>query len=367
MDPRLSRRVTAGILGGLPGWALASLGAGIAIVSLSADWLTIGGQPGIVGWKQWAGAFCGLAVAVAGCWIAIRLNRRQGGSTAASITTSADLKMQELPGPFYDSAAPRLPFVHELSELFEYRYLLANLVSRDLKVRYKRSVLGLLWAMANPLLTMAVMAAVFTSLFRFKVDHYPAYLLSGLLLWRLFSVGTTVAMTSVLSSADLSKKVFIPPSVFVAAAVGSALMNLLLALAPLLLLAIIMGVSPKISWLLLPIPVLEVALLTFGVGLVVASLAVFFADILDIYEVLISAFFYLTPIMYPITILPAFLVTFEAFNPMYHLIDWFRRALIDGQVPSGGNMLLTTLAVVAIALLGWTSFTRFSDQFPYRY
>ncbi|OGT28211.1 MAG: hypothetical protein A2Z17_02850 [Gammaproteobacteria bacterium RBG_16_66_13] len=252
-------------------------------------------------------------------------------------------------------------------ELYEYRYLLRNLISRDLKVRYKRSVLGFLWAMVNPLLTMAVMAAVFTSLFRFRVPNYPAYLLSGLLLWRLFSGGTTVAMASVLSSADLSKKVFVPPSVFVAASVGSALLNLLFALVPLLLLVTILGVSPRFSWLFLPIPILEVALLTFGVGLAIASLAVFFADIVDIYEVILSAFFYLTPIIYPIAILPDTLLTFEAFNPMYHLVDWFRRALIDGQLPSVVDAILTSFGVVVIATLGWSSFTRLSDRFPYSY
>jgi ABC-2 type transport system permease protein len=220
--------------------------------------------------------------------------------------------------------------------------------------------------MINPLLTMIVMAAVFSGIFRFQVDNYPIYLLSGLLLWRLFSGGTSMAMTSVLGSADLRKIIFVPSSVFVAASVGSALVNLVFALGPLLLLAVLMGVSPKVTWLFLPIPALEIALFTFGVGLVVASLAVFFADILDIYEVFTTAYFYLTPIIYPITILSGFLLVFQKFNPMYHLIDWFRRALIDGLLPSASSILLTTLVVTLVSAIGWSLFTRLSDQFPYR-
>lgn len=366
MQPRFSRRLIEVILGGLPGWALAGLGAIVAAVSLTADSLRIGGQPGIVGWKQWAGALGGLAVAALGSWVAIRLTQQHRGPRVDGTATSTDIRIEALPAPSYDTAAPRLPFLHELRELYEYRYLLGNLVSRDLKVRYKRSVLGFLWAMVNPLLTMIVMAAVFSNIFRAQVANYPTFLLSGLLLWRLFAGGTTVAMTSVLGSAELSKRVYVPPSVFVAASVAGALVNLAFAIIPLLLLAIVMGVSPKVSWLFLPIPIVEVALLTFGVGLIVAALAVFFADILDIYEVFTNAFFYVTPIIYPVTILPALLGALENFNPMYHLIDWFRRALIDGQWPSTPTLALTTLVVILVSAIGWSLFTRLSDQFPYR-
>jgi ABC-type polysaccharide/polyol phosphate export permease len=241
------------------------------------------------------------------------------------------------------------------------------LVSRDLKVRYKRSVLGYLWAMVNPLLTMAVLVVVFTNLFRrFNLEHYPIYLLSGLLLWRLFAGGTGVAMRSVLYASGILRKIYVPSSVFVAAAVGSALVNLLFAMVPLLLLALISGVRPNMTWLLLPLPILQTTLFAFGVGLIVAALAVFFADILDIYEVVVNAYFYLTPIIYPISILPEPLARLAKFNPMFQYIESFRSSLIAGHPPEFMPSLLSTLAALAITVAGWSLFTRLSDQFAYR-
>lgn len=266
----------------------------------------------------------------------------------------------------YDSSALRIPFLHELSELYRYRYLLWNLVSRDLKVRYKRSVLGFLWAMVNPLLTMLVLIAVFSHLFRFDVAHYPIYVLAGLLLWNLFARGTSTAMRSVIDSSVIRNKIYVPSSVFVAGAVGSALVNLLFAVAPLLILALAMGVTPSIAWLYLPVPVLQVALFTFGVGVLVAALAVFFADVLDIYEVMLNAFFYLTPIFYPVSILPETMQRIERFNPMFLFIGGFRVALVEGRLPDTGGVLLGTLAALVVTVFGWTLFTRLMDEFPYR-
>jgi len=268
--------------------------------------------------------------------------------------------------PIYDSSALRIPFLHELKELYRYRFLLWNLVLRDLKVRYKRSVLGFLWAMVNPLLTMAVLMAVFLKLFRFTVENYPIFILSGLMLWRLYSGGTSVAMRSVLSNSGIRKKIYIPASVFVAAAIGSAIVNLLFAIIPLLIIALIMGVRPSATWLLLPLPIFQTALFAFGVGSIIAALAVFFADIIDIYEVLLNAFYYLTPIIYPISILPEWLRSLVKFNPMYHYIEGFRTLLIQGEIIDLDRILLGTLAALFVTVLGWSIFTRLSDRFAYR-
>lgn len=266
----------------------------------------------------------------------------------------------------YDSSALRIPFIHELTELYRYRFLLWNLVSRDLKVRYKRSVLGFFWAMVNPLLTMVVLLAVFVRLFRFDVEHYPIYILAGLLLWNLFARGTSLAMRSVIDNSGIRSKIYVPASVFVAAAVGSALVNLLFAIVPLLVLGLATGVPPSIAWLYLPLPILQATLFAFGMGVLVAALAVFFADVLDIYEVLLNAFFYLTPIIYPVSILPEQLQKIERFNPMFLFIDGFRVPLIEGRLPDPGGVLVGTVSALAITAAGWTLFTRLMDQFAYR-
>jgi ABC-2 type transport system permease protein len=266
----------------------------------------------------------------------------------------------------YDSAALRVPFIHELIELRRYRYLLWNLILRDLRVRYKRSVLGFFWAMVNPLLTMAVLVAVFSGLFRFDVEHYPIYILAGLLLWNLFARGTSMAMRSVIDNGIIRSKIYVPASVFVAAAIGSALVNLLFALVPLLILALLTGVEPNIAWLYLPVPIVQTTLLAFGVGVLIAALAVFFADMLDIYEVLLGALFYLTPIIYPVTVLPEPLQSLERFNLVYAFIVGFRSPLLYGRVPELETVVLTTLAALAITAIGWTVFTRSLDEFAYR-
>lgn len=345
-------------------WPVVAGGVALTAVSLVADAIGLGGQAGIIAWKQWLGAAAGITLVAIGVLLTRRGRRRALAEGPAGPVAFPSAARDEAK-PIYDSAAPRVPFVHELRELHRYRFLLWNLISRDLKVRYKRSVLGFFWAMVNPLLTMAVMVVVFLNVFRFNVENYPIYLLSGILLWRLFATGTTVAMHSVLDSSPISRKIYVPSSVFVAASIGSALVNFLFAAGPLLALALLTGVRPQMSWLYLPIPVLQTTLFSFGIGLLVAALAVFFADMLDIYEVFVNAYFYLTPIIYPVSILPVVLVTAEQFNPMHHFIDGFRAALVSGILPAPWIFIGGSLAAIAMAAIGWSIFTRLSDQFAY--
>jgi ABC-2 type transport system permease protein len=270
------------------------------------------------------------------------------------------------PSPVYDSSVHRIPFLFEFTELIRYRFLLWNLISRDLKVRYKRSILGFLWAMVNPLLTMIVLMLVFLNIFRFDVQNYPIYILSGLLVWQLFARGTATAIRSLLDNSFIYKQIYVPSGVFVAAAIGSALVNLFFALLPLLILTWVMGIPPRLSWLFLPVPVLLAALFALGCGLIISALAVFFADILDIYEVGINAYFYLTPILYPVSILQEPLASFERINPMFHFIDIFRAPLIEGVLPNAGQLGLAALMALVAALAGWYMFSRLSGQFAYR-
>lgn len=383
------------------GWGIGLVVIGLVVVGISllADMLGYGSQPGTVGWKQLLSGALGVAITISGLVLTVRGRRekkagqaplmpdshphsiRQGGQLApvaidagssygqpgeSPAMTGAAAGRRASESRAYDSASLRVPFIHELIELGRYRFLLWNLVLRDLKVRYKRSVLGLLWAMVNPLLTMAVLLVVFTRLFRFDVEHYPIYILSGLLLWTLLARGTTVAMRSVIDNAGIRNKIYVPASVFVAAAIGSAFVNLLFALVPLLALAILTGVPPSLAWFYLPVPILQTTLLAFGVGVLIAALSVFFADMLDIYDVLLQAFFYLTPIIYPVSILPEQLVKLERFNLVFSFIDDFRTSLLLGRLPDLGGVLLTTAAALAVTAVGWTLFTRLLDQFAYR-
>ena len=268
--------------------------------------------------------------------------------------------------PLYDSTTLRVPFIYEFTELVRYRYLLWNLISRDLKVRYKRSFLGFLWTMLNPLLTMAVLVVVFSTMFQGSVEHFSIYLLSGLLLWNFFSQATTSAMVSLHANSPFLTQIYVPPSIFVASAMGGALINLLLALGPLMILALLNGVSLQISWLFLVVPIVQMAIFALGVGLILAPLAVFFADIQDIYAVGLTAFFYLTPIIYPISILPPTLVKIVRLNPMYYLINNVRTPLLEGRIPPIEHILIATLLALGNIIVGWAIFTRMADKFAYR-
>ncbi|HEU5382382.1 MAG TPA: ABC transporter permease [Ktedonobacteraceae bacterium] len=267
----------------------------------------------------------------------------------------------------YDSSARRIPLVYEFNELIRYRFLLWSLIVKDLKVRYKRSSIGFIWVMLNPLLTMAVLTIVFSQVFRFNVDHYSAYLLGGTLLWNLYAQGSNAAMSSLQGNGSILRKLYVPPSIFVVSAVGSALVNLVFALVPFLILTLFNGVMPSFSWLFLIVPVLLTTLFSLGIGLIVGALVIFFTDTFEIYQVLVTAYYFLTPIFYPATILPEPLRTIEQFNPMYLFIALFRETVLQGTLPTLGLLLPAFATSIVVLLIGWIVFTRVEDRFVYHF
>src|SRR5258707_10753440 len=174
--------------------------------------------------------------------------------------------------PIYDTGAIKSQAIFELRELFRYRFLVSNLVGRDLKVRYKRSVLGFIWVMLNPLLTMAVLVVVFSNFFRFTLPHYPVYLLSGILMFNVFSQGSVAAMSNLMGNGGTLRRMYVPPSVFVASSIGSALVNLLFSAVPFFVLALVTGVTPNFAWAFMIVPCVEMSAFAFGIGLIVAPL-----------------------------------------------------------------------------------------------
>ena len=265
----------------------------------------------------------------------------------------------------YDSNALRIPFIYECQELWRYRFLVWNLIGRDLKVRYKRSVLGFVWVMLNPLLTMLVLTTAFSALFGLNTKHYPVYVLSGTLLWSLYAQGSNASMSSLQGSGPIIRKLYVPPSVFVASAVGSALVNFLFAMGPFLILAIATGVQPQVSWLFMIYPAFLTAMFTAGVGLIVGAMIVFFNDTFEIYQVLLQAYYFMTPVFYLTKNLPERLKTVEQFNPMYLFLASFRDA-VEG-AGAGEHLLRATIAAVIALVVGWLIFTRVEGKFVYQF
>ena len=278
----------------------------------------------------------------------------------------ADHKAGRGSEPIYDSARRPLPFWEELVEAWRYRDMVVQLVARDMKVRYKRSVLGVAWTMLNPLMMMVVLTLVFSHLFRVALPHYPIYVLSAMVLWNFFAQSTTAAMSQLVWGGTLLTRIYMPRTVFALAAVGTGLVNLVLSLVPLAAIMLATGVPlrPALAWL--PILILLTAMFALGVGLLLSALAVSFPDVVDMYQIVLSAWYFLTPLLYPKTILPEAYHWWFNLNPMYHLVEAFRAPIYAGW-PAGPHTLMAATAASCVALiLGWVVFTARADEIVYR-
>ncbi|MBI5033454.1 MAG: ABC transporter permease [Chloroflexi bacterium] len=270
------------------------------------------------------------------------------------------------PDLVYDSKRHRFALFADIAELVRYRDLLWSLVQRDLTVRYKRSVLGFLWTMLNPLLVMLVMTIVFSTFFRFSIEHYAVYLLSGTILWNFFAQSTSMAMHNLVWAGGLVNKIYIPKSVFVVSAIFVGLVNFLLALIPLSLIMLFTGQSFSPTIFFLPIPIFLMFIFALGVGLAVSALAVFFADVIDIYQVALTVLMYLTPLFYPVDIVPEKYLLFIHLNPVYYFIEIFRQPIYQGVLPETYLLLRAALVALTALVIGWWFFTRKSNEFAYR-
>jgi ABC-2 type transport system permease protein len=251
----------------------------------------------------------------------------------------------------------------DLWELRDFGEVLEELVKRDLKARYKRSVLGLVWTLLNPLLMMAVTTLVFSHLFRFAIEHFPVYMLSAYILWGFFSQGTLAASTSLLTSAGLSQRIYLPPALFPIATVNAAAVNLLLSLLPLLLLMAVSGVALTWSLAFVPIALALAILFTYGVALLLAAVSVFFHDMIHMYQVIIMAWMYLTPIFYPVDIVPEEWSFVFRLNPLFHLVQIFRDPIYAGVWPNPINVAAAAGYAFGTAALGWWYFERSRNDF----
>ncbi len=220
-----------------------------------------------------------------------------------------------------------------LTTFYRYRELLTELVKRDVKVRYRRSVLGMLWSVLNPLLTMLVMNFVFSNVFRFDLVNFPVYLMTGQLVFGFLSEATNQSLTSILENRQLLLKVYIPKYIFPMSRVSASLVNLLFSLIALFIVLIFTGTP--LSWTMLLVPVLFVYLFAFvlGMGLLLSCLAVFFRDTIHLYSVVLTVWMYITPIFYPVEILPEIGQVLVRFNPMFHYVRFMRFCMWSHEWP----------------------------------
>lgn len=242
-------------------------------------------------------------------------------------------------------------------------FVLTSLITKDFKLKYRRSILGVLWSVLNPLLMMCVMSAVFSFMFRFDIENYPLYLILGSTLFALMSDATTTAMNSIMESSSLIKKVKIEKLIFPLEKVLFQLVNYCLSLIAVAAVMTFFGVLPTLNLLLLPLLLLYVLLFSAGIGLLLSALVVFFRDIAHLWSVVITAWTYATPIFYPMSILPDWLVPLMDFNPMYHYITYLRDITIWGQAPGLQENILCFFMGAVVFCLGLFVFRKLEKKF----
>ena len=245
----------------------------------------------------------------------------------------------------------------------KYYDLLIELVLRDIKVKYKRSVLGFAWSILNPLLMMIVMSIVFSTIFRSDIKNFPMYFITGQVIFSFFSEATNSAMMSIIGNGGLIKKVYIPKYIFPLSKVMFSFSNMIFSLVAVVIVAIATKLPITPAILLFPLPLIYVFVFSLGIGLLLASYAVFFRDLLHLYGIILLIWTYLTPIFYPITILPPNIRLLLKFNPLYVFISNFREIVLYGNVPSlFSNLLCIAYAILAL-IIGTLAFRRTKDKF----
>lgn len=249
----------------------------------------------------------------------------------------------------------------------KYGFLIEQLVSRDFKVKYKKSILGILWSLLYPVLTMAVMAIVFSNVFKFSTPgvNYLVYLMSGLVMFNYFSEASNLAMSSVVANFSLLNKVYMPKYIFPLTKCLFVGINFLLTLIPLYVIIFATNTGVNIFHLLLPYAFLCLFLFTVGMGFILATISVFMRDMFYIYGVVITLWTYLTPIMYSIdTLNPTFAMILK-FNPLYQFINFSRTIILYGNCPTLGQFAGCAISALIIFFLGIIIFKKNQDKFIY--
>ena len=258
------------------------------------------------------------------------------------------------------------------SNMKRYSFLMKQLILRDFKVKYKRSFLGVIWSLLYPVLMMAVMATVFSQMFKVRVDNvnYLVYLMTGLVMFNYFSEASNTAMTSVVNNFALINKVYIPKYIFPLSKVLFVGINFLLTLIPLFAIILFTGSGEtrcviNFWYLLLPYVFLCMLLFTAGLGLLLSTVSVFLRDMFYIYGIILTIWNYVTPIFYDIKIIPERLLPIFKLNPLYMFINGARTIILYGKSPTGIELLVMFLVGFGTLLLGSYVFKKEQDKFIY--
>mgnify|MGYP004607698753 FL=1 len=240
----------------------------------------------------------------------------------------------------------------------QYLYVIQELTSREIKRKYARSYLGIIWSVLNPLLTMAVISAVFSTMFRRSIENFPIYYLTGYIIWQLYSEATRASMTVLVDNKNLLIKTKIPKIVFVMSRAYTALTNFFFSCIAYALILAIFRIAPSLVWLFFFYDLLIIMIFSIGVGAILSIMYVFFADIKHLYSVILTLLMYLSAIFYPVDRLPDVMKVVLDYNPIYLFIYIMRVAVMDGQIPDTIVLIKATLFAVVFFAAGIITFNK---------
>lgn len=252
-----------------------------------------------------------------------------------------------------------------IGEIRQNHELIWALAVKELHVRYKRSALGFLWSLLNPLSMMIILTIVFSTLAKIGMSHYSVFLISALLPWTFLAQTLSYSTESIVANGALLKKIYVPKSVFPVAAVVSNIINFLLSLIPLLLLLIALRFPLHWTWVFLPVPFIGLVLFTLGCSFFCAAANVFFRDVSHILQIVLSAWFYFSPIIYSLDFVPQRFRPLFRLNPMLYILNGFRHGIYYGFLPSIASITMSVAVGIAALVIGYAFFQRMQDSFVY--
>ena len=251
------------------------------------------------------------------------------------------------------------------ADMKKFMPLLKNLVSKDFKIKYRRSVLGVAWSVLNPLFTMLVITTVFGKLLKIQVDNFATYYIVGYAIWNFFSEATSNSLGSILSSAPLIKKVYIPKYIFPLEKCLFSLVNFFFTLIAVVIVMLFQGVVPSVTAILFPIPVLYCFVFVCGASLFLSAATVYFRDVQHLYGIFLTALMYLTPIIYPLSLLEGhtFVLRIVELNPITHYVEYFRGLIMYNHIPGIKENLICIGMSLAMFFIGAFVFKKAQGKF----
>lgn len=248
------------------------------------------------------------------------------------------------------------------SQRGQYFFVVRELVSRELKRKYSRSKLGVLWSVLNPLLSMAVLSMIFSAIFKHSIENYPIYYLTGYIIWNLFTTATNTAMTALVDNQTLLLQVKLPKVIFPIARVYTAFINFLYSLIAYVVMLIVFQVNPDLHMVIFPVVVALLLIFTMGLSYILTIAYAFFGDIKHLYSVLLTLWMYLSALFYPVDVLPEFVKKIIMENPIYNYVAAARECMMYGHFPTLDQWIRMLIWAAAVYGVGWLCFKTKQDK-----